>query len=99
MMPRRVPDEVLIDAIGQGMAQITHGLRVEISALEKRIAELESTPQLKYVGTWEANKAYWPGNVVTFKGAMWHCRQNTVSQPPSEDWQLCVQRGRDARGR
>jgi hypothetical protein len=50
-VPRQISDQTFAAAIGQALAEITKCLRGEIAALAKRVAKLESTPQLKYVGT------------------------------------------------
>jgi BMFP domain-containing protein YqiC len=72
--------------------------KTRITALEKRIAELEARPSMKYYGVWEP-KNYAPGAFVTANGSVWHCR--TPAGPndapnASHCWQLAVKRGRDA---
>jgi len=85
------------------VAWLTDELGVERSrmrTLEKRIAELEARPELKYLGVWNAQKQYAMGNLVTFRGSMWHCNSQTHGLPgPGEcsHWTLCVKRGADAK--
>lgn len=49
-----------------------------------------------YRGVWR-NGTYEHGDVVTFGGSQWIARKDTKEKPPHDDWQLCVQRGRDGK--
>ena len=67
--------------------------------LLKRIEELERRPKMEYMGTWDANKQYEIGDVVTDHGSMFFCRQSTRERPGENNscWKLCVKRGQDGR--
>jgi integrin beta 3 len=49
-----------------------------------------------YRGVWKAG-TYQRGDVVTYAGAQWTAKADTSSTPPSDDWQLSVKRGADAK--
>lgn len=71
----------------------------ELEELRKRIAELEARPQMKYCGVFEDDRAYGPGEFVTYGGSIWHCRSAAAGGRPgsSSSWQLAVKHGRDGR--
>jgi hypothetical protein len=56
-------------------------------------------PAMIYRGLWKEDETYNAGDVVTRSGAMWHCNKDNPEGKPgdSEDWQLCVKKGRDLR--
>lgn len=65
-----------------------------IAPLQRRVAELESRPQLKHCGTWKESEMYTPANLVTDKGSLWICKSATHKRPgDSGDWQLIVKSG------
>lgn len=67
-------------------------------ALEKRVAELEARPTLKYCGVWEKDWTYQPGNFATDQGGVWHCNTATKDRPGSNmTWTLAVKQGKAAR--
>jgi len=66
--------------------------------LEARVAKLESRPLIQYRGIWESGVEYQRGNLVTHNGSMFFCWHDTRAKPgESEDFQLCVKRGRDGK--
>lgn len=71
----------------------------ELEALRKRVAELESRPEMKYCGVFEMERVYSPGQFVTHGGSLWHCQAATVGGRPgsSDSWRLAVKHGRDIR--
>jgi hypothetical protein len=73
----------------------------KLAPLEKRIAELESRPELKYCGIWVAGKTYAENSLVTHAGSLWIAKQKTASFPGGQAepgaWQLCTKRGRDGK--
>lgn len=56
-------------------------------------------PIPRYQGIYQAAAAYTPGDVVTWNGSAWHCKQPTSSRPGENGaaWQLMVKAGRDLR--
>jgi hypothetical protein len=66
--------------------------------MEARIKALEARPQLSYRGIWREGE-HEAGDLVTDKGALWHCWQATSTRPgtSSDCWQLCAKNGRDGR--
>jgi hypothetical protein len=72
-----------------------------VEPLEKRIAELEARPTLRYCGLWEQGREYVPGEFVTCDGSVWACRCSTTGKPgvTHTDLQLAVKHGRDAQPR
>jgi hypothetical protein len=71
------------------------------SALAAALFAIELAKQpasgLKYVGTYQAGKAYNPGEFCTFDGGLWHCNRSTTTRPPGDCWVLAVRKGRDAK--
>ena len=65
-------------------------------ALEDRVKDLEGAIP-RYCGVYRAGEAYAKNNIVTFGGSMWIALRDTTTKPPSEDWRLCVAKGRDGR--
>jgi hypothetical protein len=72
-----------------------------LTALEKRIAELEQKPSMQDTGPWQPNKNYQVGDVCSFKGGAWVCHtlHNSGNEGPMGSFRLFVRAGRDARGR
>jgi hypothetical protein len=74
-----------------------------IAALESRVEELERRPTLRYLGVWTVDRAYTPGDFVTYAGSLWACsvacvgvKPGKITNSPSR-WQLAVKAGRDGR--
>jgi hypothetical protein len=74
-------------------------LAPKIAALEARIAALEAKPTLRYVGVFDEQRGYVPGEFTTLGGATWHCNAACVGIRPGTDesWTLAVKKGRDGR--
>ncbi|MEQ8813546.1 MAG: hypothetical protein RLO51_16815 [Thalassobaculum sp.] len=69
-----------------------------LKALRDRVTELEARPVLKYVGTWNADTQFNPGEFCTDKGSLWHCNEPTRQRPgDGPAWRLAVKAGRDGR--
>jgi hypothetical protein len=65
---------------------------------ERRLAALEQTPSLKYLGVWNNEMPYVEQNAVTDRGSVWICLRSTRSRPgESNDWVLAVKRGQDGK--
>jgi hypothetical protein len=58
--------------------------------------ELEAVRAFGWKGVWKPAGDYAIGNVVTYRGGMWHCdKAGTTAKPGhGEDWTLCVKSGR-----
>lgn len=48
-------------------------------------------------GVYRSGASHEKDDVVTFGGSQWMARRDTKTKPPSDDWVLVVQRGRDGR--
>jgi hypothetical protein len=79
--------------------EIKDYMRRTIAPLEKRIAELEGRPQVKYQGVYRPGAEYSEGALVTRDGSIFHCSRTTRASPGdgSMDWQLAVKRGQDGK--
>src|SRR5690606_27860662 len=68
--------------------------------VEQRIAEEKASwPRMEYREVWRDGEHYLLGNVVTWKGAAWHCQETGTKDRPGEGpgWVLMVKKGRDGR--
>jgi hypothetical protein len=54
-------------------------------------------PVLLYRAGYQSGVSYEQGDVVTHSGSAWHWR-STRRTPGTEDWQLMVKKGKDAKG-
>jgi len=69
-----------------------------LAAMEARLKAVEKKPLMRYRGVWKAEVRYDEGDVATLGGSMWHADCSTTARPgTSDDWTLCVKRGRDGR--
>ena len=69
-----------------------------IGPLERRIAELEQRPSLKYQGVWRSDVQYAGGDTVSHGGGMWVAMGATKARPgDGRSWQLAVKAGRDGK--
>jgi len=74
----------------------TLALRFERDGLAE-VFEVE-LPVMLYRGVFDAERAYRPGDTVTFGGSAWVCHSPTSARPgEGEGWQLAVKRGRDGK--
>jgi len=79
-------------------ANIGHVLKVHENLVERcrkleaRILEFEKRAVLEDGGTWQERAPYRPGQVVTYKGSAWVCREaNSNTRPGKSDcWRLMV---------
>jgi len=69
-----------------------------VRLLQKRVAELEARPAMKYEGVSDAEKVYRVGDFVTDGGSLWHCSDTNIGVRPgsSDAWRLAVKRGTGA---
>lgn len=93
----------LIKAIGRA-TKAFFAPKAELAALADRVARLEGQlktagPGLRYRGVFQDGDEYAAGDVVTFRGSMWHAWESTAARPGDNGsaWQLCVKAGRDSR--
>ena len=68
-----------------------------ITALERRVGELEARPEVKYRYAFVEGKEYHEANLVTFNGALWVAKRTTTARPgagdESDSWKLVVKSG------
>ena len=64
---------------------------------ERVVEKLIKVPFPMDCGVYRTGKAYETGDVVTFGGSQWIALKNTTTKPPSDDWRLCVAKGRDGK--
>jgi hypothetical protein len=91
---------VLKSTIEQIHEHVERRIKAATAPLLQRIQELEAKPAIKYLGTFEANKAYMPGNAITHLGSLWVCVKPTSAPPKFDapsDWQLAAKAGRPGR--
>ena len=84
--------------VGEKITEARAPLAERLDAIEKRIAALEAQPRgLKYLGVWDGQERYVPGDCVSDKG-LWICMAATRQRPgESRDWQLAIRNGRDGK--
>jgi hypothetical protein len=100
----RTPNEAGWTVVLNGLAAITpaavdadrHGLQFRLESTDGVVhAHMVHIPFLMYRDIYREAETYRHGDVVTSNGALWHClAAATTQRPPSDDWQLIVQRGR-----
>jgi hypothetical protein len=73
-------------------------IRVEFSNGHSEQKQVKFAGQF-YQGVFKEGEAYEAGDVVTWGGSMWHCEKDSPDGKPgnSDDWKLCVKKGRDAK--
>lgn len=73
------------------IGKLARELEDRIAAVE---AQAESFAEFGYVGVHVVERQYRSGNIVTHRGAMWHCNRITRATPGTcSDWTLCVKSG------
>lgn len=76
-------------------------VRQSFDELEQRVTALEEraagTFADVYQGTHQYGRKYRRGDVATFQGSLWLCREDSKDRPGTcEQWVLIVKRGQDA---
>jgi hypothetical protein len=84
----------IVQPMREFVVRLFEGSSKRIEDLERRIGELESHPQMRYVGLYQAERIYRAGETVTHDGHMWHCNKTDPGPIPGVGWTLCVMRGR-----
>jgi hypothetical protein len=87
--------EALAEAMAMVLNPILKSNKAALVGLEKRIAQLEAKPTIKYCGTWTDGATYEKGDGVTHHGALWICKAQTAAEPSKDfaGWQLAVKKG------
>ena len=93
--------EVIVAGIAFADASMSEDCR-SVSLMVRRTgdelceARVFTVPTLIYRGIFDPQKEYAQGDVVTWGGSAWHCRDKTMSAPneKSESWKLMVKEGR-----
>jgi hypothetical protein len=90
-------------AIREVTAVIASDFDRKLSAMRRRIEELEAKPSIQYLGPYQAGKQYGPGDAVSCHGSLWIAMSATTERPafdaPNGSWKLAAKAGRDARGK
>jgi HK97 family phage prohead protease len=96
--PERFAAEIgkyVLDSVGDVLVAGLASRDAKIKSLHDEITRLQA--EHKYFGVWTAG-SYMEHNSVTHKGSLWIALADTEGEPgTTEDWQLAVKRGRDAR--
>jgi hypothetical protein len=65
-----------------------------IKPLERRIAELEARPEVKFMGVWLDQNTYGSGNLAVHNGSLWCAQARTKSRPGTDSsWTLVCKQG------
>jgi hypothetical protein len=66
---------------------------------DKEIVRKIGVPAMLYRGVFHEGRQYGCGDVVTYGGNLWYCREDTTDKPLDNAgaWQLAARKGRDAR--
>lgn len=80
------------------VAAVREYVERELATRDAKIEALESQlsgGMLKYLGVWQRQVAYEPGNMVTYNGSMWHANVASSGIEPGDGkgWTLAVKRG------
>jgi hypothetical protein len=101
-LTRREAEEHEIQILCDSFAPVIRDYVLDaVRPLHDRIKVLEARPNLKYCGTWAADKVYGVGNFVTDGGSIWHAQRASIGErpgtSPADAWLLAVKKGKDAR--
>ena len=72
----------MIDGVVEALLTLTSELREDLDKLGKR---LDAVEQVKFLGVWQKQIDYKPGNFVTRSGALWHCDKASKGIAPGSD--------------
>lgn len=50
-----------------------------------------------YRGVFKEGEEYEAGDMATWGGSLWHCKEPTIEKPDAGPWQLAVKKGRDGK--
>jgi hypothetical protein len=81
--------------VGGALAELVKRQKATITALESRIAQLESRPLQKWAGVHVTGMQYSEASLVTHGGSLWVATETTTGTPGTEasGWRLIVKRG------
>jgi len=73
----------------------------DLDARLRRFEEAQAKGLLAYDGTYDPDRTYAAGALVTWGGSLWHANRETSARPDGnpEDWSLAVKRGRNGKDR
>jgi hypothetical protein len=91
-------NSTLITGIMAAVAPLIHELQVKNDALTARVAALETSGSLRYLGVWQLSATYVRGDIVTHDGSAFHCVRAVTGERPgtSDAFQLMIKHGKDA---
>lgn len=72
-------------------------LKLSLAAGDRVVTKEVNVPIPIYRGVFRSGSKYEESDMVTFAGAVWICMRDTATKPPSDDWKLCVAKGRDGK--
>ena len=83
----------------ENLVHVTDIIGDHITALTKRVAELEAQPAFDYTGTHQEGRAYRKGQGCTHGGSIFIALRDDPGTPGKFGcgWQLACKRGRDAK--
>lgn len=94
--------ESVDEACRKAISALCKAIAPELLKLDARLAALEERPAMRDAGIWEADKAYEPGDVVSYGGSGWVAKhQNRSAKGLNEPgagndvWRCFIRRGRD----
>ncbi len=85
-----------VAALVETLAPQLKAMRDRNEALERRVAQLETKPHVKFCGVWDASATYEKGDACTRSGSLWICTSATTVGVPGQDfssWQMAVKNG------
>jgi hypothetical protein len=89
---------VLVTAVADVFKRILDGPKIggRFNELERRVAVLERTPNMKYCGIWKVGETHVPGDTVTYSNGLWICLAETPGEPNRDfvGWRLVLRAGR-----
>jgi len=93
--------QVVLDGIDETIPEISADSRVVTLSIKRTSGVVTkrgfAVPTMIYRGIWKEGE-YQLGDVTTYGGQLWHCQQETKTQPGvSPDWKLCVRKGMDGK--
>lgn len=91
----------MIESMARVVNKVLEPMRADVKALGARVAALEAANAEKaYFGVYDGDSGYRKHNMVTHGGSMWVALEDAPAgtRPgESDEWQLAVKKGRDAR--
>jgi hypothetical protein len=83
-----------VTAVADVFKRVVDGPKIggRFDALERRLAALERTPNMKYCGIWQPGETHVPGDTVTHKNNLWVCLAETPGEPSKDfvGWKMAL---------